>query len=172
MFVGQLAVMANGVIDTVMTARYSATDLAALGLGASIYVSFFVGLSGVMQALSPVIGQLYGAKKHEAIGDEVRQGVWLALFLSVIGCLLLYFPQMLLDIAKAPPALEDRVREYLRLLAPALPATLGFRIYASLNTATSRPRMVMLIQVAGLLAKTVCHYRPLTTSMHQPLWWW
>jgi len=151
--VGQLAVIANGVIDTVMTARYSATDLAALGLGASIYVSFFVGLSGVMQALSPVIGQLYGARKPEAIGDEVRQGIWLALFLSVIGCLLLYFPQVLLDIAKAPPALEDRVREYLRLLAPALPATLGFRIYASLNNATSRPRRVMLIQVAGLLAK-------------------
>lgn len=151
--VGQLAVISNGVIDTVMTARYSATDLAALGLGASIYVSFFVGLSGVMQALSPVIGQLYGAKKHEAIGDEVRQGVWLALFLSLVGCLLLLFPQILLDIAKAPPALEERVREYLRLLALALPATLGFRIYASLNTATSRPRMVMLLQVSGLLLK-------------------
>ncbi len=151
--VGQLAVISNGVIDTVMTARYSATDLAALGLGASIYVSFFVGLSGVMQALSPVIGQLYGAKKHEAIGDEVRQGVWLALFLSVIGCLLLLFPQILLDIAKAPPALEDRVREYLSLLALALPATLGFRIYGSLNTATSRPRMVMAIQIVGLMIK-------------------
>ncbi len=151
--VGQLAVISNGVIDTVMTARYSATDLAALGLGASIYVSFFVGLSGVMQALSPVIGQLYGAKKHEAIGNEVKQGVWLALFLSLVGCLLLLFPQILLDIAKAPPALEERVREYLRLLALALPATLGFRIYASLNTATSRPRMVMLLQIAGLLLK-------------------
>ncbi len=151
--VGQLAVISNGVIDTVMTARYSATDLAALGLGASIYVSFFVGLSGVMQALSPVIGQLYGAKKHEAIGEEVRQGIWLAMFLSLVGCLLLLFPQILLDIAKAPPALEERVREYLRLLALALPATLGFRIYASLNTATSRPRMVMLLQIAGLLLK-------------------
>ncbi len=151
--VGQLAVISNGVIDTVMTARYSATDLAALGLGASIYVSFFVGLSGVMQALSPVIGQLYGAKKHEAIGEEVRQGIWLAMFLSLVGCLLLLFPQILLDIAKAPPALEERVREYLRLLALALPATLGFRIYASLNTATSRTRMEMMLQIAGLLLK-------------------
>ncbi|MFM7760129.1 MAG: MATE family efflux transporter, partial [Burkholderiaceae bacterium] len=75
--VGQLAVIMNGVIDTMMTARYSALDLAALGLGASVYVSIFVGLSGVMQALSPTIGQLYGAKKYDAIGHEVRQGVWL-----------------------------------------------------------------------------------------------
>ena len=61
--VGQLAVVANGVIDTAMTARYSATDLAVLGLGASIYISVFVGLSGVLQALSPTIAQLFGAKK-------------------------------------------------------------------------------------------------------------
>ena len=43
------------------------------------------------------------------------------------------------------------MREYLALLAPALPATLGFRIYASLNTAISRPRMVMAIQVGSVL---------------------
>ncbi len=149
--VGQLAVIMHGVADTVMTARYSATDLASLGLGASVYVSIFVGLSGVMQALSPIIGQLYGAKKFAAIGDEVRQGVWLAIFLSVIGSTLLLYPDFLLDIAEAPPELEIRVREYLALLAPALPATLGFRIYASLNNATSRPRMVMAIQVLSIL---------------------
>jgi hypothetical protein len=32
--VGQLAVIMNGVMDTMMTPRYSAIDLAALGLGA------------------------------------------------------------------------------------------------------------------------------------------
>ena len=60
--IGQLAVIANGVIDTAMTARFSATDLAALALGASIYISVFVGLNGVLQALAPAIGQLFGAK--------------------------------------------------------------------------------------------------------------
>lgn len=149
--VGQLAVIMNGVADTMMTARHSATDLAALGLGASVYVSIFVGLSGVMAALSPVIGQLYGAKKFDAIGAEVRQGVWLALFLTIAGSVLLLFPDFLLDIAQAPPALAGKVREYLALQVLALPATLGFRVYASLNTATSRPRMVMAIQVGALL---------------------
>lgn len=149
--VGQLAVIMNGVVDTMMTARYSAIDLAALGLGASVYVSIFVGLSGVMQALSPTVGQLYGAKRYAAIGEEVRQGVWLAIFLSLVGSVLLLFPNFLLGIAKAPPALDGKVREYLALLAPALPATLGFRVYSSLNTAISRPRMVMAIQVGALL---------------------
>ena len=151
--IGQLAVIANGVIDTMMTARYSATDLAALGLGASVYISIFVGLSGVMQALSPTIGQLYGARKLDAIGFEVRQGVWLTLFLSCLGALALCFPQPLLSIAQAPAELNDKVEQYLRLLALALPATLGFRVYASLNTAISRPRRVMAIQLGALLLK-------------------
>ena len=148
--VGQLAVIGNGVIDTVMTARYSATDLAALGLGASIYISVFVGLSGVLQALSPTIAQLFGAKKYDAIGAEVRQGVWLAIFLSIVGASLLSFPHLLLSIAQAPPAMIDKVERYLQILSLALPATLGFRVYASLNTALSRPRTVMLFQLAGL----------------------
>ena len=153
MLVGQLAVISNGVIDTMMTARSSATDLAALGLGASVYVSIFVGLSGVLQALPPTIGQLFGARKFDAIGFEVRQGVWLALFLSIIGTIALCFPQPLLSIAQASPELNEKVIRYLQILALALPATLGFRVYASLNFATSRPRMVMAIQLSALLLK-------------------
>ena len=151
--IGQLAVIANGVIDTMMTARYSATDLAALGLGASVYISIFVGLSGVMQALSPTIGQLFGARKFETIGYEVRQGVWLSFFLSAAGAVALSFPHPLLSIAQAPVELNEKVEQYLRILALALPATLGLRVYSSLNTAISRPRRVMAIQLSALLLK-------------------
>lgn len=151
--VGQLAVIANGVIDTAMTSRFSATDLAALALGASIYVSIFVGLNGVLQALSPVIAQLFGAQRFSEIGAEVKQGIWLALFLSVAGCLALLFPQPLLSLAKASPELTEKSTLYLQTLALALPASLGFRIYGALNTALGRPKMVMMIQIIGLLLK-------------------
>ncbi|MFS0754791.1 MATE family efflux transporter [Noviherbaspirillum sp. 1P10PC] len=153
LLIGQLAVIANGVIDTAMTSRFSSADLAALAVGASIYVSSFVGLSGVLQAVSPIIGQLYGAKKHERIGFEIRQSLWLALFLCLAGLALLLFPQPLLALAQASPEVADKVSLYLRILALALPATLVFRIYSSLNTALARPRMVMVIQVGTLLLK-------------------
>jgi MATE family multidrug resistance protein len=153
LLVGQLAVIANGVIDTAMTSRFSSADLAALAIGASIYVSSFVGLSGVLQAVSPIVGQLYGARKYDAIGYEIKQSLWLALFLCVAGFLLLLFPQPLLALAHASPEAADKVTLYLRILALALPATLAFRIYSSLNTALSRPKMVMVIQVGALLLK-------------------
>ena len=151
--IGQLAVIANGVIDTAMTARFSATDLAALALGASIYISVFVGLNGVLQAMAPVIGQLYGARRLSMIGTEVKQGAWLALLLTIAGGIALAHPQPLLALAHASPQLAGKAILYLQILALALPATLGFRIYASLNTAIGRPKMVMALQVIGLLLK-------------------
>ncbi len=168
--IGQLAVISNGVIDTIMTARYSAIDLAALGLGASVYVSIFVGLSGVMQALSPTIAQLYGAKKWAAIGNETRQGVWLALFLTLIGAVALCFPEPLLNIAQASTELNDKVLLYLQLLALALPATLGFRVYASLNTAISRPRMVMVLQLSALMLKIPLNLLFIFGGLGLPAW--
>jgi MATE family multidrug resistance protein len=151
--IGQLAVIANGVIDTAMTSRFSATDLAALALGASIYISIFVGLNGVLQAMAPIIGQLFGAGRLRAIGGEVKQGAWLALFLTIVGSVALAFPQPLLSLAHASPELGAKSTLYLRILVLALPATLGFRIYASLNTALGRPKMVMMLQVISLLLK-------------------
>lgn len=151
--VGQLAVIANGVIDTAMTSRYSATDLAALAIGASIYISVFVGLNGVLGALSPIVGQLYGGKHFDKIGAELKQGVWLALLLMVLGCAALLNPQPLLALAHADAELGDKAALYLRILALALPATLGFRIYAALNTAIARPKMVMALQLGALALK-------------------
>jgi len=153
LLVGQLALIANGVIDTAMVSRFSAVDLAALALGVSIYVSVFVGLSGVLQALQPTIGQLFGAGRLGQIGNEVKQGLWLVLLLSLIGSLILSLSPVFLSFAKAPPELVERATLYLRIEALALPATLAFRVYAALNTAMARPKMVMAIQVCGLLLK-------------------
>jgi MATE family multidrug resistance protein len=62
--IGQLAIIAFGVIDTAMVGRYSAVDLAALGLGSSIYISVYIGLTGILTALQPITAQLYGARRY------------------------------------------------------------------------------------------------------------
>ncbi|WP_338862941.1 MATE family efflux transporter [Mycetohabitans rhizoxinica] len=151
--VGQLAIIAFGVIDTAMVGRYCATDLAALGLGSSIYISVYIGLTGILVALQPIAAQLFGAHRHAQIGEEVRQSAWLAIILALPGCLLLYFPTPLLRIADAPPELNERALAYLRILSLGLPASLLFRLFSSLSNAVAKPRPVMLIQLGGLILK-------------------
>ncbi|WP_250472526.1 MATE family efflux transporter [Caballeronia sp. GAFFF1] len=151
--IGQLAVIAFGVIDTAMVGRFSATDLAALGLGSSVYISIYIGLTGILVALQPIAGQLFGAGRESEIGEETRQALWLAVALTVIGFALLFFPEPLLSLAKAPPALHERTVQYLRILSFGLPASLAFRVYSSLTNAVGKPRLVMFLQVGGLLLK-------------------
>ncbi len=153
LLIGQLAVIANGVMDIAMTSRYSSEDLAALAIGSSVYVSIFVGLNGVLQALSPMLAQLYGARKLHAMGEETRQGIWLALFLTLAGAALLLNPEFLLGIAHVSGPIREKAYDYLHMLTLALPATMAFRVYSSLNTSLARPKMVMFLQVAGLALK-------------------
>ncbi|MGN6665539.1 MAG: MATE family efflux transporter, partial [Trinickia sp.] len=151
--IGQLAIIAFGVMDTVMVGRYSAVDLAALGLGSSVYVSVFVGLTGVVLALQPICGQLFGARRYTEIGEEIRQGLWLSAALAVLGFVVMFFPGPLLAISKIAPALHDRTQAYLRIAALGLPASLAFRVYTSLTNGVGKPRLVMILQVGALLVK-------------------
>ena len=151
--VAQLAIIASGVLDTVMAGRYSAVDLAAVGIGASIYFSVFIGLMGVVQALSPIAGQLFGGRHYERIGEETRQTAWLALGLSAAGVAMLAFPEPFLRLSGAPAEVEVRTRAYLQGIAWALPAMLLFRVFFALTTAVSRPRAVMAINLIYFATK-------------------
>lgn len=152
-FIGQLAVLAYSTIDTLLVARHSSLDLAALAVGSAVYTSVFVGLMGVVLAISPVAGQLFGAKRMAEAGDSLHQAAWLALMLAVVGELVLWFPQPFLAISHASPEISAKVSAYLRTLGIALPAALLFTAYRGFNTAVSRPKAVMALQIGGLLLK-------------------
>lgn len=152
-FIGQLAVLAYSTIDTLLVARHSATDLAALAVGSAVYTSVFVGLMGVVLAISPLAGQLFGAKRMAEAGDSLHQAAWLALALTVLGELVLWFPTPFLSMSQVSPEVGEKVRNYLRMLGVALPAALLFTAYRGFNTAVSRPKAVMALQICGLLVK-------------------
>lgn len=153
LFIGQLAVLGFGTIDTVLVARHSPTDLAALAVGGASYITVFIGLMGVVLAISPTVGQLFGAKRLHEAGRQVWQALWLALGCAVLGCALLAFPAPFLALSKAGPEVADKVRGYLLALAVALPASLLFTVYRGFNNAVSRPKAVMALQLGGLALK-------------------
>ena len=152
-FIAQIAVMANGLIDTVMAGRYSTLHLAAIGVGSSIYFSVFVAMMGVLLALSPIAAQLYGAGRYGAIGEEVRQSAWLALGLSVVCFFAIRFPGPFLAISALPPSVEVLTRAYLDAMSWGVPAMLGFRVFYGFSTAVSKPRTMMMLNLCALALK-------------------
>ncbi len=165
-FVGQVAVLAFATVDTVLVARFSALDLAALAVGAATYMSVFIGLMGAVLAIGPIAGQLFGARRLTDAGAQLHQAIWLALALSVFGCTLLLFPQPFLALARAEPAVAEKVRAYLSALAIALPAALIFTAFRGFSVAVSRPMAVMAMQLGGLALKV-----PLTVLLIHGFAW-
>jgi len=152
-FVGQVAVLAFSTIDTALLARHGATDLAALAVGASAYITVFIGLMGVVLALGPIVGRHFGARDLPAAGAQVHQALWIALALSLVGSTLLNFPQPFLALADVDAEVQGKVRGYLFVLSFSLPASLLFTVYRAFNNAISRPKAVMVLQLSGLALK-------------------
>lgn len=151
--VAQMAVMGSGVIDTLMAGHVSSLDLAAVGIGASIYATVFVTAMGVLLALIPIVAHHQGARRFKAIGADVRQSMWLALGLALLVAFLLKHPEPFLHFSRLPPALEVKVRAYLDGLAWAVPGYLVFRVFYGFTTGIGRPRPVMILNLAGLALK-------------------
>lgn len=151
--VGQLAVMAFSITDTIVAGRFTDNALAALSIGASIYVTAYVSLMGVMQALLPIYAELHGAGQYPQLGRTVRQSLYLAAVLIVVGMLVMLFPQSILRLAQVPTELQPMVQDYLSILAWALLPSVGFRMYSSLNQALGKPLFVTWLQVGSLGVK-------------------
>ncbi len=152
-FVGQIAVMGFGVTDTLVAGRDSPEALAALSVGSSIYITVFVALMGVLQALLPILSEHVGAGRKRAIGHCFEQGLYICGLLSLVGALLLCHPQAILQWTEVPDALQTVVQDYLFILSWALAPALLFRMFSTLNQSLGHPRVVTLIQVISLAAK-------------------
>lgn len=151
--VGQLAVMAYGVTDTIVAGRHAQASLAALSIGSAYFISVYVALMGLLQALLPVWAEQRGAQDHAGMGRNVRQALYLCAATSVLGLAALLSPDAVLEWTGIPPDLRLPVHQYLAVLALALPPALLFRMYGTLNQALGRPQLVTWLQVASLLIK-------------------
>lgn len=151
--IAQAAVMANGVIDTLMAGHLSSVDLAAVGIGASIYATVFVTAMGVLLALTPVVAHHYGAGRFQEIGADVRQCAWLALVLSLAAFAALKNPDPLLAFSRLTPEVELKVRAYLDGVAWAVPGVLFFRVFFGFTAGIGRTRPIMMFNLLGLALK-------------------
>ena len=151
--VGQLAVMAFGVADTVIAGRYSDTALAALSVGSAIYISVYVGLIGIVQALLPIWAELLGANKYREMGRSLRQSLYLSGIITLAGMAALLYPGALLRWAQVPASMLGDVQSYLTVLAFAFVPSILFRLYSTFNQSLGKPLLVTWLQVGALLVK-------------------
>lgn len=150
---GQLAIMAFGITDTIVAGRHAEASLAALSIGSAIFISVYVALMGLLQALLPLWAEQRGAQNPAGMGASFRQALYLCAAACVLGMAALLSPDAVLQWTAVPAALRADVSAYLGILALALPPALLFRLYSTLNQALGRPQLVTWLQVAALFIK-------------------
>ena len=70
----QISYMGMGVTDTIVAGRASALDLSGLAIGNALSMPFYFLLGGCLFAVTPIVAQLFGAKKYEEIGQMCGDG--------------------------------------------------------------------------------------------------
>jgi MATE family multidrug resistance protein len=151
--VAQLATIGMMAIDTIVVGRAGTDELAALAVGASIYVSVALALSGVVQSLLPGVAHCLGKQDRDAAAHLIRQAFWLVLMLAVVGDLILWLPGWIIAYAQLSDPVAAMTTDYLRVLAFSLPASLGYRAFHAIAGGVGRTRPLMWMS----LAQTSCH---------------
>src|SRR5699024_9731282 len=86
----QVSMYLMNFFDTVMAGRVGPADLAGVAIGSSLWVPIFTGINGVILALTPIIGQLAGAKETKDISKKVQQAIFLSVIMAIVVFLIGY----------------------------------------------------------------------------------
>lgn len=108
----QLSFHLTSLVDTAVAGRLGEIELAGVGLGSStFFIASIFGL-GVGLALDPVVSQALGAGQEQAARHALRQGLYLAAFLSFPMGLLAIGIAENLTLVGVVPEVADEARVY------------------------------------------------------------
>ncbi len=85
---GQLAGFSMTFVDTAMSGRAGAEHMAAVAVATSFWYPITLFGQGLMMSITPFVAQIFTSAfegdRHEKMASYFRQGIWAALFISVL----------------------------------------------------------------------------------------
>src|SRR5699024_8793888 len=123
---GQLAQTGNGFVDIVMAGRVSPTDLAAVSVGASIWIPIFLLITGVLMIATAILARHYGSGQHHRMSHLTQQALWLALGLGCVAFFTIRNMGPVLTLMEIEDGMRPIVLGYLEGLSWGIPAAAVF----------------------------------------------
>ncbi|TYA51564.1 MATE family efflux transporter [Aggregatibacter actinomycetemcomitans] len=154
----QIAQNSMGLVDTIMAGRVSAVDMAAISVGASIWLPLVLFGHGLLLALPPTISYLNGSGQRRRIAHQVRQGIWIVLFSCIPLALLIYNSDFVLQKMNMEQRLADITFGYLHAMVWGLPGYLLMVNFRCLNDSIAKTKPAMVITSLGLLINIPLNY--------------
>ena len=156
--IAQLAQSAMGFVDTLMAGQVNSQELAAVALGASIWMPLFLACEGVLMATTPLVAHQVGRNASKETVGTFYQGIWIALFLSLFSIITLNQADEILALMGVNAALAVKTTAYLDAIQYGFPAILFYQVVRSYSEGFGRTQPVMKIAVLGLLCNIPLNY--------------
>ncbi|WP_077618085.1 MATE family efflux transporter [Bacillus sinesaloumensis] len=157
--VTQIGLNLMNFVDTMMSGRAGAYDLAGVAIGSSLWVPVYTGLTGILLAITPIIAQYVGAKQRDKVPYSVMQGVYIsvviALVVTVIGGFLL---NPILDLMKLESEVREIAKEYLIGLSFGIVPLFIYSVLRSFIDALGHTRVTMIITLSSLPINVIFNY--------------
>ncbi len=160
----QVAMISMGFVDMVMTGRVGPVDMAAVALAGSLWVPLVLFGQGLLLAVTPCVAQLRGAgavrnADHlQGVGHVMRQGVWMALAISVPLILIVNLLSHHLADMGVEGDLGVMTGQYLRAIVWGAPAYLLFVALRCGMEGMALMRPAMFAGFMGLLINIPSNY--------------
>ncbi|MDM5180773.1 MATE family efflux transporter [Massilia sp. DJPM01] len=151
MLVGQLATVGMGVADVAMTGHVSASELAAVSLGASVWSIILVTVMGTMMAINTVVAHDIGAAQYGRIPHVVRQALWKGVGVGLVACLVANLSTLVFDHIGLTPDVAANAAMFVHAISIGMPAFACYRALYGYTTSINQTKPVMVIAVLGLL---------------------
>ena len=138
------------VADTIMAGRLGATQLAAVALGSSIWITLFLAGLGVVMALGPIVAQHNGAGRKQEIGRDTRQCMFLATLISIVVAALLQNAEPVMLSMNIEPAVAILAQGYLSAISWGVLGCYWYHALRQMNEGIGRTVPIMIIMGASL----------------------
>jgi multidrug resistance protein, MATE family len=153
LILANLAQSAINATDLVLLGRLNADALAAGSLAFNLYVPLLVFGIGLLSAVSPVVAAERGARRHSVreVRRTVRQGMWLAVTLTVPCWLILWQAPTLLMLLGQDPDLARAAGRFVRIVMWSLLPVFLFFVLRNFIAAIERPNWGAVVLVGQVL---------------------
>ncbi|ROS05771.1 MATE family multidrug resistance protein [Sinobacterium caligoides] len=156
--IAQLAQTAMGVVDTLMSGRYHADDLAAVAIGNSLSLPLLLFIAGVMIGNTAICSHHFGANRISKIGESTRQALWAGLPVALVAIILMLNADKILLLMDAPHHIAVISQHYLYGFALGFPALIGCLGVRTMAEGMGKTRPIMIIGICSFLLNIPLNY--------------
>ncbi|GED23515.1 MATE family efflux transporter [Halomonas halmophila] len=155
----QLAQAGMSVVDVMMTGRLSATDLAAVSVGSSLWMPLMLFMTGTLMGLTPVVAHLLGGGQRHAIRIQVHQALWIGFALGLLSAVLLWTTvRPIFAVMGVPDQVAEHAAAYLAAVGFGMPGVAIFQTLRSFSDGMNHTRPALWISLVGLAVNIPSNY--------------